>query len=142
MSSGGAFLARKGPETVALEEGNTVKSTRSLGPAMSHFVDPASKDAKEVLPGIRVRAFWHERLLASFVDLAPDAVMAPHRHPEEQFGYVIRGTMHFTLDGETRTLREGDAYLIPPDVPHGVVAGSEGARVVDVFSPTPQRLKF
>ena len=34
-----------------------------------------------------------------------------------------------------RELRAGGTWLIPPNVPHEVLAGPEGAVVIDVFSP-------
>jgi unsaturated pyranuronate lyase len=39
------------------------------------------------------------------------------------------------IDGEARTLRAGDTYVIPGDVVHSANAGPEGATVVDVFDP-------
>lgn len=102
---------------------------------MSHYLDVPQKKAKEVQPGIWVQAFWQARLMASFVELKPNVTMVPHRHAEEQFGYVISGDMRFVLGGEARVIGTGDSYLIPSDVEHGVTAGPKGARIVDVFSP-------
>lgn len=107
----------------------------------SHYLDVNAKRPKQVLPGISVRAFWLEKLLSAFVDLAPHADMPQHQHPEEQFGYVVGGEMMFTLNGEKKKLVAGDSYLIPPNVPHSVVAGPKGAKVIDVFSPPPARLQ-
>jgi quercetin dioxygenase-like cupin family protein len=70
------------------------------------------------------------------VELAPNAVVPEHRHANEQMGIVITGLMHFTVDGETRDLGPGGTWRILGDRPHDVVAGPEGAVVIDVFTPT------
>jgi quercetin dioxygenase-like cupin family protein len=43
--------------------------------------------------------------------------------------------------GEKRLFRRGDAYVIPPDVPHGAVTGDEGCSSLDVFSPPREGLR-
>jgi quercetin dioxygenase-like cupin family protein len=47
---------------------------------------------------------------------------------------VASGRLQFTVDGDTEVLEPGDAYLIPPDVTHSVVA-LEDAVAIDVFGP-------
>jgi quercetin dioxygenase-like cupin family protein len=85
---------------------------------------------------VRARRVEGERLTLAIVELAPNAVVPEHRHPAEQLGMVIRGLMHFTVDGETRDLGPGGIWRILGDRPHDVVAGPEGAVVIDVFTPT------
>jgi len=48
-----------------------------------------------------------------------------HHHPQEQFGYVIKGGFEMTVGDETAVLRAGDAYFIPPNVPHKFMAIGE-----------------
>lgn len=62
------------------------------------------------------------------------AVVPLHEHPQEQFGYVIRGAFEMTMGGETTVLRAGDAYFIPPNVPHGFTAIGI-TEAIDVFTP-------
>ena len=96
------------------------------------------------LAELRPYAIWNdvtarvvngERMTLAAVDLKPGAVVAEHRHENEQLGFVLQGTLTFTIGGETRDLEVGDTYAIPSNVPHDVVAGPEGATVVDVFAP-------
>lgn len=84
---------------------------------------------------VRARRVQGERITLAIVELAPSAVVVEHRHAAEQLGMVIRGQMHFTVDGETRDLGPGGTWRILGDRPHDVVAGPEGAVVIDVFSP-------
>ncbi len=69
------------------------------------------------------------------VELAPGAVVPEHRHEAEQLGMVIEGGVRFTLDGETRDLGPGGTWRILSNRPHEVVAGPDGATVIDVFNP-------
>jgi quercetin dioxygenase-like cupin family protein len=84
---------------------------------------------------VRARRVEGERITLAIVELAPNAVVPEHRHAAEQLGMVIRGRMHFTVDGETRDLGPGGTWRILGDRPHDVVAGQEGAVVIDVFTP-------
>ena len=84
---------------------------------------------------VRARRVEGERITLAVVELAPNAVVPEHRHAAEQLGMVIRGQMHFTVDGETRDLGPGGTWRILGGRPHDVVAGPDGAVVIDVFSP-------
>ena len=84
---------------------------------------------------VRARKVEGERITLAVVELAPGAIVPEHRHPNEQLGMVITGTVRFTLDGETRELRPGGTWRILSGRPHTVEAGPDGAVVIDVFSP-------
>jgi quercetin dioxygenase-like cupin family protein len=94
-----------------------------------------------VEPGIAVRPVLGKRLNISFIHFEPRAVAPVHQHREEQIGTVLEGSLRFELAGEKRTLRIGDAYVIPPDVPHGAVTSEEGCITLDVFSPPREGLR-
>jgi len=84
---------------------------------------------------VRARRVQGDKVTLAIVELAPNAVVPEHRHPNEQLGMVIQGSVTFTLDGETRDLAPGGTWRILADRPHVVQAGPEGAVVIDVFSP-------
>jgi len=85
--------------------------------------------------GITARAVEGERMTMAVVDLVPNLVMPAHHHENEQLGFVIAGGMVMRIGNEERELRPGDTYSIPSNVSHDVVAGPDGATVVDVFAP-------
>lgn len=85
--------------------------------------------------GITGRFVTGERIMFSFVQLEPGAVMADHAHPHEQLGYVIEGVMILTIAGERRELRPGDAYAIPGGVRHEAIGGPGGCLALDAFAP-------
>ena len=84
---------------------------------------------------VRARRVQGDRITLAVVELAANAVVPEHRHAAEQLGLVIRGQMQFTIDGETRDLGPGGTWRILADRPHDVVAGPDGAVVIDVFTP-------
>jgi quercetin dioxygenase-like cupin family protein len=94
-----------------------------------------------VEPGLVVRPVIGRRLNISFIHFEPRAVAPVHQHGEEQIGTVLEGSMEFELAGEKRTIRRGDAYVIPPNVPHGGVATDEGCVTLDVFSPPREGIR-
>jgi quercetin dioxygenase-like cupin family protein len=67
-------------------------------------------------------------------NIADGGVVANHTHPQEQFGYVIKGGFELTIGDEKVILKQGDAYLVPANVPHGFVAIGE-TEAIDVFAP-------
>jgi quercetin dioxygenase-like cupin family protein len=57
-----------------------------------------------------------------------------HTHPQEQFGYVIKGGFNMVIGDENMNLKAGDSYFIPPDMLHSFIAVGE-TEAIDVFSP-------
>jgi len=89
----------------------------------------------QLLEGLTARAVHGERITLAVVDLAPNLVMAEHRHTNEQVGVVVRGEFSFTVGGETLTRRTGDTWVIPAGIPHVASTGAEGCTVIECFSP-------
>ena len=103
---------------------------------MSNFDDLANRPLLEIWgDDVRARRIQGEKITLAVVELAPNAVVAEHRHAAEQLGMVLTGQMHFTVDGETRDLGPGGTWRILGDRPPDVVAGPDGAVVIDVFTP-------
>jgi quercetin dioxygenase-like cupin family protein len=85
--------------------------------------------------GIRARVVEGREMTFAVVELDPGATAAAHRHPNEQIGIVLKGSLSFTIGDDRRDLTAGDTYEIAGDVPHEATAGPEGAVVIDVFAP-------
>jgi len=104
---------------------------------MSDLVDIGTVPAIDVWgDAVRARRIEGEKITLAIVELKPNSVVPEHQHPNEQIGFVIQGSVTFTIDGETRLLGPGGTWRILSNRPHGVTVGPEGAVVVDVFSPT------
>ena len=101
----------------------------------SNLVDLADLPPIPVWEGVIARRVQGERLTLAVVELAPNAIVPEHRHPNEQNGLVIQGRVLFRCGDEERELGLGGTWRILGGVPHSVVAGPDGAVVIDVFTP-------
>jgi quercetin dioxygenase-like cupin family protein len=102
---------------------------------MSTFINFNDTRPYRVWDGVVARAVRGERITMALVDLAPNSLVGEHSHENEQLGFVIGGSLTFTIGGATQELAQGDTYVIPSSVPHDATAGPDGCVVVDVFSP-------
>ncbi len=102
---------------------------------MTNLIDLADIPPIQVWDGIRARRVQGEQVTLAVVELDPGAVAREHRHPNEQNGMVISGTITFRIADEERELGPGGTWRILAGVPHTARAGPEGAVVIDVFSP-------
>lgn len=110
--------------------------TLRYAPVMSNLTDIMDAPLLAVWgESVRARRIQGDHITLAVVELGPDAVVPEHHHAAEQLGMVMAGEMHFTIDGETRTLGPGGTWRILSDRPHHVTAGPNGAVVIDVFSP-------
>lgn len=91
--------------------------------------------ARELAKGVNARVLGGEKMTVSLVDLAPGAESPMHQHPQEQWGFLMRGSVVRLLGGERAEMKPGDFWQTPGNVPHGMIAGPEGATVVDIFAP-------
>lgn len=89
----------------------------------------------ELAPGVRIRAPYGENLMLSLLEMDEGAVVNRHHHPHEQGGILLEGRMELSIGDDTRMVEPGEAYLIPPGVPHRAVAVGGPARALDIFSP-------
>jgi len=64
-----------------------------------------------------------------------DGIESPeHQHPEEQFGYILKGGFEITIGDEKVVLGAGDSYFIPANVSHKfkIIGDTEA---IDIFCP-------
>lgn len=89
----------------------------------------------EMMPGVwrRTLCYGDGVMLAHFT-LEEGAVAPPHRHPQEQVGYVIEGELVMTVGDQTWPLKAGESYLAPANVEHGAEAVKQVV-LIDAFSP-------
>jgi quercetin dioxygenase-like cupin family protein len=59
---------------------------------------------------------------------------AAHQHPQEQFDWVIKGTIGLRIGTEERTIKPGDIAVIPGGVEHEAFF-PEDTEVIDFFAP-------
>jgi quercetin dioxygenase-like cupin family protein len=82
-----------------------------------------------------VRKVVHtEQMTIARLNIQKDAVVPEHSHINEQVANVERGSLKFHIGGVDVVVSGGESLVIPPNVPHGVVA-LEDTVVTDVFTP-------
>jgi quercetin dioxygenase-like cupin family protein len=101
----------------------------------------AGLPSAEMLPGIGRRAVWLPGVMLTFFTFQPHSIVPEHQHPNEQITLVTRGSMRFTLAGETRILHSGDGACIPPHTIHGAVILDEPTEAVDAWNPPREDYK-
>ncbi len=99
------------------------------------FIDIASIQSNEVVPGCRLRTPYGKNLMLSYLEMDDGAEIPMHDHPHEQAGILLQGKLELTIGDETRTVEPGALFIIPPNVSHRAVAVDGPAVVLDVFSP-------
>lgn len=86
-------------------------------------------------PGVTRRILtYSDNLMMCEITFEKGAQGNFHQHPHEQITYIAKGAFSFTIDGETKVVRQGDSVLMPSGALHGVTCLEEGI-LVDVFNP-------
>ena len=102
---------------------------------MGALAELARLEPFRIWDGVLARSVDGERMSFAVVELDPSVTIPEHSHENEQLGIVLRGSLSFRVGDEVRELEAGGTWRIPPNVPHGVHVGAEGAVVIDVFAP-------
>ena len=90
---------------------------------------------EDFAPGILLRRLGHaENISAVHWNFEDGAELPRHQHPEEQFGYIIKGAFWVTIGDETQLLKAGEGYFVPSNVMHKFVPVGE-TEAIDIFSP-------
>jgi quercetin dioxygenase-like cupin family protein len=87
------------------------------------------------ISGLYMQSVTGRRMMANWVTIEPNQEVPRHQHPHEQLGVMLEGALELTMGAEARLLRPGDAYTIPPNLPHSARTYDEGCVVLDIFSP-------
>ncbi len=132
--------------------------TASLSPAAAEVPlpspDPLMSDVRkqhwddlpieELTPLIGRRLITSEKMMLAHVYLKKGAIVPAHDHINEQFTYVLSGTLRFWIGahadapGDTYTdVGAGDVLVIPSNVRHRAEA-LEDTLDVDIFNPPRQ----
>jgi quercetin dioxygenase-like cupin family protein len=85
-------------------------------------------------PMLSRRVIHTEQMTIANLWLAKGAVVPVHHHINQQVTMLKSGALEFEMGGERIVLKAGDVLVIPPDVPHSVVA-LEDSTVTDLFTP-------
>lgn len=104
-----------------------------MGSAEFRHIDALPERA--MMEGVHLRILPGEKLMFSVVRFEPNSTVPTHQHPHEQLGIILEGEMELWINDDRRTLRRGDAYVIPSNVPHGGETKNTTCLVLDAFHP-------
>jgi quercetin dioxygenase-like cupin family protein len=96
---------------------------------------------RDLAPGLIARVFVGDQSMLSVVSFEPNAKGQIHSHPEEQWGVLLEGSGVRIQDDKEYSVKAEDFWRTPGDMTHGVIAGDNGARVLDIFSPPREEYK-
>jgi len=91
--------------------------------------------ARQLAEGMTTRVFPGDDAMISIVRIEANRSGAIHSHPQEQWGFCVRGSGLRKQAGEEISVSAGDFWRTPGGVEHGFSAGPEGAVIFDVFAP-------
>jgi len=93
---------------------------------------------KKVFKGVNLDSLAvGEKSMVTKMNYVKGNYASPHKHPNEQSGYVISGKHILTLNGIDYELSKGDTYAIPSNIEHSFKVIEDG-EVIDVFTPIRQ----
>ena|SRR5581483_12380178 len=98
------------------------------------FIDPNALPVIDVKTGWHGRFFHSEHMTFAYYLLDAGATLHEHSHPNEEVWHVLQGSIDLAVGPETRTLRAGEAAIVPANTPHSVTA-TPGCRVIVVDHP-------
>ena len=78
-----------------------------------------------------------DNMMLAHIYVKKGGVVQKHSHRHEQITYVLKGALKFLMgedQDEEITVRAGEVLVIPPHLPHSVVALEETLDL-DIFSP-------
>ena len=72
--------------------------------------------------------------LQVLVEIDPNALIARHTHPGTESAYFLEGAGTYGVKGQPdRAMKAGDAFQVPPEMPHFVQNGPGKTRVLSVY---------
>lgn len=77
---------------------------------------------------------YDDKILLAKVHFKEGGVGPMHEHHHSQVTYVVSGKFELTIGEETKMMKGGDSFYIPPHKMHGAICKEEGV-LIDVFSP-------
>jgi quercetin dioxygenase-like cupin family protein len=90
---------------------------------------------EQVAEGVQRQMIHGDRLMVCRLTIAARTVTPMHSHMHEQITLVERGSVHFFVEGERRTVHAGEVLLFPSNIRHGATMLEEEVVLIDIFSP-------
>jgi quercetin dioxygenase-like cupin family protein len=103
-------------------------------PKLAGFASFAALPEEQVTDKISRKIIAGDQGMMVWWSMKAGAHATPHKHPNEQIAWMLKGKMEFRLGDERRTCGPGDLVVIPGGVEHEAFF-PEDTEVIDVFAP-------
>jgi quercetin dioxygenase-like cupin family protein len=72
--------------------------------------------------------------ISARIEIEPGALVARHTHPGVEATYLLEGATELTIDGQpARQIQPGDAFQVPPNIPHSAKNGPAKSVLVGTY---------
>jgi quercetin dioxygenase-like cupin family protein len=103
-------------------------------------IDLSEIPVKELITGYFVRFVHSVHMTLAYWRIEAGAPMPEHSHPNEQVTTIIEGEFVLNINNENIKLREGNVFIIPPDILHSGKAITK-CWILDAFHPLREDYK-
>ncbi len=104
-----------------------------------YFLNPETAPLLRQMAGLETRVLTGlsaEQMMMVLSATLPGHTVPIHSHPHEQIGMAYACKALLRIGDEERTVKKGDFYCIPANIPHGdTCIGDEPFVVADIFYP-------
>ncbi len=97
--------------------------------------DEAAGILRNLNTGILGQVFHGEQSTAMIARFEPNAGGRIHKHPHEQWGFVLEGSCIRVENGVETHCHKGDFWVTKGGAMHTVIAGEDGLVLLDLFAP-------
>ena len=91
--------------------------------------------ARALSNGIKAQVFHGDQSTFMIARFGPNMPGRMHKHPHEQWHFVLEGSCTRVHGDEEIACVKGDFWVTPGEVTHTVVAGDDGLVLLDFFAP-------
>jgi quercetin dioxygenase-like cupin family protein len=100
-----------------------------------YIVNKVSVPWTELVPGANTHLVWGDRVMVSFITMAPWTSFPRHTHEAEQIMIVLDGYMDEMIEGKLYRVKKGDVIILHSNVPHGGYLYDVPCVAIDIFAP-------
>ncbi|GAO44678.1 cupin domain-containing protein [Flavihumibacter petaseus] len=101
---------------------------------MEHYViDKIS--AKEMMPGVMLRSASGSNGTFGYFTLQKGVTVPLHSHINEQYSFILKGSVRAIIGDTVLIIRAGEMVLIPANVPHSFTSLEDNTIDLDFFAP-------
>lgn len=91
--------------------------------------------AKEMMQGVTLRAASGANGTFGYFTLKKGVTVPMHSHVNEQYSFILKGSVRATIGDTVLVIKAGEMVLIPANVPHSFTSLENNTIDLDFFAP-------